>query len=109
MSYVEINGDALRELFESPSGDVAKDLQRRALQVHRAAVRLCPVGTPESTGKKGYRGGRLRSSITNEIGTDPDGLVAVIGTNVEYAPYVELGTSKMAAQPFLLPALEAAQ
>ncbi len=109
MSYVEINGDALRELFESPSGEVAKDLQRRALQVERAAIRLCPVGTPESTGKKGYRGGRLRSSITNEIGTDSQGLVATIGTNVEYAPYVELGTSKMAAQPFLLPALEAGQ
>lgn len=109
MSYVEINGAALTELFESPSGEVAKDLQRRALQVERAAIRLCPVGTPESTGKKGYRGGRLRSSITNEIGTDAQGLVATIGTNVEYAPYVELGTSKMAAQPFLLPALEAGQ
>ena len=109
MSYVEINGAALAELFTSPSGEVAKDLQRRALQVDNAAKRLCPVGTPESTGKKGYRGGRLRSSITNEIGQDGEGLVAVIGTNVEYAPYVELGTSKMAAQPFLLPALEAGQ
>ncbi len=27
-----------------------------------------------------------------------------IGTNVEYAPYVELGTSRMAARPFLRPA-----
>ena len=98
MSYVEINGAALAELFESPSGEVARDLQRRALQVDRAAKRNCPVDT-----------GRLRSSITNEVGQDGEGLVAVIGTNVEYAPYVELGTSKMAAQPFLLPALEAGQ
>ena len=98
MSYVEIDGDALRELFESPDGEVAKDLQRRALQVDRAAKHLCPVDT-----------GRLRSSITNEIGQADQGLVAAVGTDVEYAPYVELGTSKMAAQPFLLPALEAAQ
>lgn len=98
MSYVQINGDALRELFESPSGEVAKDLQRRALRVEGAAKRLCPVDT-----------GRLRSSITNELGTDAEGLVAVIGTDVEYAPYVELGTNRMAAQPFLLPALEAGQ
>ena len=97
MSYLEINGAALAELFESPSGEVAKDLQRRALQVDRAAKQLCPVDT-----------GRLRSSITNEIGQDSEGLVATIGTNVEYAPHVELGTSKMAAQPFLLPALDAA-
>lgn len=98
MSYVEINGAALAELFTSPAGEVARDLQRRALQVDRAAKQLCPVDT-----------GRLRSSITNELGQDGDGLVATIGTNVEYAPHVELGTSKMAAQPFLLPALEAAQ
>lgn len=98
MSYVEFNGDALRELFTSPDGEIARDLQRRALQVDRAAKQGCPVDT-----------GRLRSSITNEIGQDGEGLVAVIGTNVEYAPYVELGTSRMAAQPFLLPALEAAQ
>lgn len=98
MSYVEINGAALTELFESPAGEVARDLQRRALQVDRAAKQNCPVDT-----------GRLRSSITNELGQDSQGLVATIGTNVEYAPYVELGTSRMAAQPFLLPALEAAQ
>ena len=98
MSYVEINGAALAELFTSPSGEVARDLQRRALQVDRAAKQLCPVDT-----------GRLRSSITNELGPDGDGLVATIGTNVEDAPHVELGTSKMAAQPFLLPALEAGQ
>lgn len=98
MSYVVINDAALRELLESPAGEIAKDLQRRALQVDRAAKRLCPVDT-----------GRLRSSIANELGADGQGLMASVGTNVEYAPYVELGTSNMAAQPFLLPALEAAQ
>lgn len=97
MSYVEIDGAALAELFESPSGEVAKDLMRRALQVDNAAKQLCPVDT-----------GRLRSSITNELGQDGEGLVATIGTNVEYAVYVELGTRNMAAQPFLLPALDAA-
>lgn len=29
----------------------------------------------------------------------------VIGTNVEYAPHIEFGTSKMAARPYLRPAL----
>ena len=45
----------------------------------------------------------------NSIGQDGQGLVATIGTNVEYAPYVELGTSNAPAQAFLLPALEAGQ
>ena len=98
MSYVEIDQAALAELFSSPSGEVARDLQRRALQVDRAAKQGCPVDT-----------GRLRSSITNQVGTDAEGLLAAVGTDVEYAPYVELGTSKMGAQAFLLPALEAGQ
>lgn len=108
-SYVTIDQAALAQLLTSPSGEVARDLQRRALQVEGMAKRLCPVGTPESTGKKGYAGGRLRSSITNEMGVDALGLAAVVGTDVEYAAYVELGTSKMAAKPYLLPALKAAQ
>lgn len=41
--------------------------------------------------------GNLRNSITHDVGTDE----VVIGTNVEYAPYVELGTRKMKARPFL--------
>ena len=47
--------------------------------------------------------GRLRNSITHEQMSED---TEVIGTNVEYAPYVELGTSKMAARPFLRPAAE---
>jgi HK97 gp10 family phage protein len=46
--------------------------------------------------------GRLRNSITHEV----EGRYAVIGTPVEYAPHVELGTSKAKAQPFLRPAVE---
>ena len=56
------------------------------------AKRACPVDT-----------GRLRNSITHERESEN---VEVIGTNVDYAPYVELGTSKMSARPFLRPAAE---
>lgn len=88
---------ALQQLLEGPSGDVAKDLTRRAIAVATGAKRRCPVDT-----------GRLRSSINQQVGSDSKGLVAVIGTNVVYAPFVELGTRWMRAQPFLRPALEAA-
>lgn len=61
------------------------------------AKRLCPVDT-----------GRLRNSITHQ---QYDDHTEVIGTNVEYAPYVELGhhtsTGKhIPGKPYLRPAAE---
>jgi len=47
--------------------------------------------------------GNLRGSIT----TDREHLAVGIGTNVEYAPFIELGTEKSPdGQPFLRPALD---
>lgn len=49
--------------------------------------------------------GRLRSSITFEEEQDQNGfLKLVIGSNVDYAPFVEFGTERQAAQPYLRPA-----
>lgn len=45
--------------------------------------------------------GHLRDSITHKA----HGNAVTIGTVVEYASFVELGTSKHAAQPFLEPAI----
>lgn len=56
------------------------------------AKAACPVDT-----------GRLRNSITHQQESEN---VEVIGTNVSYSVYVELGTSKMSARPFLRPAAE---
>lgn len=53
---------------------------------------LCPVDT-----------GNLRNSISHAPGGENE---MYIGTNVEYAPYVELGTRRMAAKPYLRPAAE---
>jgi HK97 gp10 family phage protein len=50
--------------------------------------------------------GRLRASITHDMDASALPLWAKVGTNVEYAPYQEFGTSKMAAHPYLGPALE---
>lgn len=66
------------------------------------AVDLCPVGTPESTGIPGYVGGTLKTNITHFV--EKEEAAAYIGTNVEYGIYVEMGTKKMEAQPFLRPA-----
>ena len=61
------------------------------------AKKICPVDT-----------GRLRNSITHQ---QFDENTEVVGTNVEYAPYVELGHNTtggtfVAGKPFLRPAAE---
>ena len=89
----EINGI---EITEDNTDEVLEELRKVSNQIltmigilaEKYAKARCPVGTSESTGKKGYRGGTLRNSITFEVEEDTVG----IGTNVEYAPYVELGT-----------------
>lgn len=58
------------------------------IKAEKYAKARCPTGTPESTGIKGYRGGTLKNSITYDVHDK----TLSIGTNVEYAPYVELGT-----------------
>ena len=66
----------------------ARALEIIGLKAEGYAKRLCPVGTVESTGIKGYRGGTLRNSITHAV----DGDVLSVGSNIPYAAYVELGT-----------------
>lgn len=46
-------------------------------------------------------------NLKNSIGADPDGLEATVTAGAKYADYVERGTSRMRAQPFLGPAFDA--
>jgi HK97 gp10 family phage protein len=96
-SYVVFDQRELDLLFKGPDSAMGKALTKRAISTVRHAKRMCPVDT-----------GRLRSSITHEVGGDAEGMVARVGTNVEYAKYLEYGTSRMSARPFLRPALQAA-
>jgi HK97 gp10 family phage protein len=78
---------------KSGEDKIAEALNKKALRIVRQAKQLAPVDT-----------GRLRSSITAELIRSGRKPKAVVGTNVEYAPFVEFGTSKQPAQPFLRPA-----
>jgi phage gpG-like protein len=99
-----LNQHAIDELLNDPNGMVGKDLSRRALNVEsRAKLYASGLG-----GGPQVDTGRLRSSITHELVTRSDGtLVARIGTNVEYAAFVEQGTDRSKPYPYLVPALDA--
>lgn len=85
---IEITANNIPEVLGALNDSTERILTMIGIKVERYAKNRCPVGTPKSTGKKGYRGGTLRNSITFEV----DGNELSVGSNVEYAPYVELGT-----------------
>ncbi len=88
---LSVNIVSNRDLIEQASDDaIERALEAIGLQAEGYAKMLCPVDT-----------GNLRNSITHTV--DGVGQKAYIGTNVEYAPYVEFGTSRMRAQPYLQP------
>lgn len=95
---IEFDGTAfmasLRRAVEGVKIKSEAELWQFALATQNLARLYCPVDT-----------GRLRSSIQASKGSDAQGPYADIGTNVEYAAFVEFGTVHMAAQPYLRPAL----
>lgn len=92
------NEGEVRRLLRGRDGPVARDLARRAVRVETQA-KLNASGRPGPN----VRSGRLRGSISWTLGEDTRGLFAAVGTNVEYAAYVE------ALYPYLKPALSAAE
>lgn len=92
MADVEIVEDNADEFCDGLDAALTRALEKVGLVAEGYAKRLCPVDT-----------GRLRNSITHAMeGSE----AVVIGTNVEYGPYVELGISRQKAQPFLRPAAQ---
>ncbi len=52
------------------------------------------------------RTGTLRRSIYNKAIERSAGVIGIVGTSVIYGKFLEEGTSKMKAKPFLRPAIE---
>lgn len=69
------------EVIQAKDEAVEKALNVIGLVAERYAKELCPVDTS-----------RLKNSISHEV----DENTVYVGTNVEYAPYVEFGTGKFA-------------
>lgn len=88
---VEVRADNREAIANAIDRALVAALEEVGLVAEGYAKRACPVDT-----------GRLRNSITHIV--DEGTRHVIIGTNVEYAPYVELGTRHQKPQPFLKPA-----
>jgi HK97 gp10 family phage protein len=99
VSFTNLNGviGDLQAYSANKQIQINNRIQLAGINTQTAAKRACPVGTPESTHKKGYHGGRLRQSIQYK----PGQMQCSVGSDVKYALFVNSGTVKMAARPFL--------
>ena len=73
--------DNSKEVLEAMQQAAVRALEKCGLTAEGYAKKLCPVDT-----------GNLRNSITHTV--DEEEPAAYVGSNVEYAAYVELGTGK---------------
>lgn len=90
-SGVSVKQDNTEQVVDGIDSAIGIALEKIGLLAENYAAKKCPVDT-----------GNLQGSITHEV--DVDDNAVYIGTDVEYAPHVELGTSRQKAQPFLRPA-----
>lgn len=99
---IRIQEDNTKYVTEAIDHALAEALDEIGQKVVNDAQQICPVDT-----------GRLRNSISYKLGgggfSFPGmgasvGHEVTVGSDVEYAAYVELGTSRTPAQPFLGPA-----
>ena len=89
---LEFDVNNVQEVLDAVPPAIERALEAIGAQVENYAKMLCPVDT-----------GNLRNSITHEV--EPEEECVYVGSAVEYAAYVELGTSRSKAQPYLEPAV----
>lgn len=90
-------GDELRRNLERLAGNERRQAQAAGLEAGARIVEThsklaCPVDT-----------GFLRNSIQVDAVTP---LEAIVAPHTDYAEHVEFGTERMAAQPYMRPALD---
>ena len=122
VTVIEDNSDKVAEELRAR---INKALEICGLTAENYAKKLCTVDTgllrnsithalagepaaistysaDKAKGNKPVQTGEYSDSAPEE--SDPSKMAVYIGTNVEYAPYVELGTVAQQAKPFLKPA-----
>lgn len=86
--------------YDSNLPQALKNLEMAKIEIlHAWGVTL----QSEATARAPVQTGALRSSISYRV-LESEGRV-IVGSNMEYAPYVELGTSRNRGYPFLEPAI----
>lgn len=88
--------ERLGGIAEAIPRELAAAVRMETDALEAEAKRRCPVIT-----------GRLRNSIRSSVRESEAGAEAIVGSGLDYAAAVELGTPNQPPRPFLAPALRA--
>ena len=106
MKNIEIsltdNSDLIKDALEDQVEQALTAVGITAENNAKREITRAVYDTPESPSY--VRTGRLRNSLTHSVAMNEKAVY--VGSAVEYAAYVELGTSRMRARPYLRPAVE---
>ena len=94
--------DSLMAKLNAMGGNVLDALGKAVEQTTQAAISDAEANVAVDTGM-------LKQSIVHgsDVVYNTDSVTGIVGTSAYYAIYQEMGTVKMAAHPFLMPALNA--
>ena len=126
MTSIKVKVNNADEVLKELEERIPKALEAIGMQCENYAKMNCPVDTGllqnlithalsgqpvqmiYSGDQQGKSGNNPKTgAYSGNAPDDPEDKRAVyVGTNVEYAPYVEYGTQKTDARPFLQPAVE---
>lgn len=110
--------DRLPSYWQTVINDSLFDMQKKIITYIKDSITEVSIGTGSRLyriyGKEHWSAaygdapnnltGALRRSIKGNINKKKNQSVLIIGSSLEYAVYLEMGTSKMEARPFIKPA-----
>lgn len=100
---VIFSGD--KELLNALEKMARTEVYKEVVQKNGAALQR--TAQRKAVFKKGYSTGATKRSIKLDLASN--GLRAVVKANTDYSGYLEVGTRKMEAQPFMQPAFNEIQ
>jgi HK97 gp10 family phage protein len=116
MTVIKVDTTVLDRVIRELPNRVEYVGRKMAFRIEASAKQRAPVDTGAlrasiytATQKfSGYAGAaaKAKGRATEEHPAPSGNVIAVVGPCVEYSEYVEFGTHKMGAQPYLTPAVE---